>query len=78
MHADLARSPSPRPALLDEPERPLFLLRADGRATVSRKAARLATKRDQAGWVYLPEWLIEAIEDTCPLEDRTRIGVSSR
>ncbi len=78
MHADLARSLSPRPALLDELERPLFLLRADGRATVSRKAVRLATKRDQAGWVYLPEWLIEAIENTCPLEDRTRIGVSSR
>jgi integrase len=32
---------------------------------------RSATKRDQARWVYLPEWLIEAIEETCPLEDRT-------
>jgi integrase len=32
---------------------------------------RSATKRDQARWVYLPEWLIEAIEQTCPLEDRT-------
>ena len=32
---------------------------------------RSATKRDQARWVYLPEWLIDAIEDTCPLEDRT-------
>jgi integrase len=21
--------------------------------------------------VYLPEWLVDAIEDTCPLEDRT-------
>jgi integrase len=31
---------------------------------------RSATKRDQARWVYLPEWLIEAIETTCPLEDR--------
>ena len=31
---------------------------------------RSATKRDQARWVYLPEWLIEAIEATCPLEDR--------
>jgi integrase len=26
---------------------------------------------DQARWVYLPEWLIEAIEAICPLEDRT-------
>jgi integrase len=32
---------------------------------------RSATKRDQARWVYLPEWLIDAIEQTCPLEDRT-------
>ncbi len=32
---------------------------------------RSATKRDQARWVYLPEWLVEAIEETCPLEDRT-------
>lgn len=32
---------------------------------------RSATKRDQARWVYLPEWLIEVIEETCPLEDRT-------
>lgn len=31
---------------------------------------RSATKRDRARWVYLPEWLMEAIEDTCPLEDR--------
>jgi integrase len=31
---------------------------------------RSATKRDQARWVYLPEWLMEAIEATCPLEDR--------
>jgi integrase len=29
-----------------------------------------ATKRDKARWVYLPEWLTEAIEATCPLEDR--------
>jgi integrase len=29
-----------------------------------------ATKRDKAHWVYLPEWLTEAIEATCPLEDR--------
>jgi integrase len=32
---------------------------------------RSATKRDRARWVYLPEWLMQAIEDTCPLEDRT-------
>lgn len=31
---------------------------------------RSATKRDRARWIYLPEWLIQAIEDTCPLEDR--------
>jgi integrase len=30
---------------------------------------RSATKRDR-GWVYLPEWLMSAIEDTCPHEDR--------
>jgi len=29
-----------------------------------------ATKRDRARWVYLPEWLMRAIEETCPLEDR--------
>jgi integrase len=31
---------------------------------------RSATKRDMARWVYLPQWLMDAIEDTCPLEDR--------
>ena len=31
---------------------------------------RSATKRDQARWVYLPEWCMDAIEATCPLEDR--------
>jgi hypothetical protein len=31
---------------------------------------RSATKRDKAGWVLLPEWLMEAIETTCPHEDR--------
>jgi integrase len=31
---------------------------------------RSATKRDKARWIYLPEWLMEAIEETCPLEDR--------
>ena len=32
---------------------------------------RSATKRDRARWVYLPEWLMQAIEATCALEDRT-------
>jgi integrase len=32
---------------------------------------RSATKRDKSRWVYLPAWLMKAIEDTCPLEDRT-------
>jgi integrase len=32
---------------------------------------RSATKRDRARWVQLPTWLIDAIESTCPLEDRT-------
>jgi integrase len=31
---------------------------------------RSATKRDKARWVYLPEWLMQTIEATCPLEDR--------
>jgi integrase len=32
---------------------------------------RSATKRDQARWIYLPEWLMALIDDSCPLEDRT-------
>ncbi|MBA3244476.1 MAG: hypothetical protein H0T61_04800 [Actinobacteria bacterium] len=35
---------------------------------------RSATKRDRARWVYLPERLIDAIEQTCPLEDRVPEG----
>jgi integrase len=31
---------------------------------------RSATKRDKPRWVYLPEWLMRVIEETCPLEDR--------
>jgi integrase len=31
---------------------------------------RSATKTNTSRWVYLPEWLMEAIEATCPLEDR--------
>jgi integrase len=32
---------------------------------------RSATKTGKARFVYLPEWLTEAIDATCPLEDRT-------
>lgn len=31
---------------------------------------RSATKRDRARWVYLPQWLMDALEETCALEDR--------
>jgi integrase len=31
---------------------------------------RTATKTNTARWVQLPKWLMVAIEDTCPLEDR--------
>jgi integrase len=41
------------------------------RAGLRLRLPRSATKRDSARWVYLPEWLMDAIEDTCPLEDRT-------
>jgi integrase len=40
-------------------------------ANLRLRLPRSATKRDQARWVYLPDWLIAAVEDTCPLEDRT-------
>ena len=39
-------------------------------ANLRLRLPRSATKRDQARWVYLPEWLIESIEARCPLEDR--------
>jgi integrase len=39
-------------------------------ANLRLRLPRSATKRDQARWVYLPEWLIEALEASCPLEDR--------
>ena len=39
-------------------------------ANLRLRLPRSATKRDQARWVYLPTWLIETIEETCPLEDR--------
>lgn len=29
-----------------------------------------ATKRDRARWIYLPQWPMDAIEASCPLEDR--------
>lgn len=32
---------------------------------------RSATKTGKARFVYLPEWLLQAIDATCPLEDRT-------
>ena len=31
---------------------------------------RSATKTNTSRWVQLPTWLMAAIEDTCPLEDR--------
>jgi integrase len=39
-------------------------------ASLRLRLPRSATKRDTARWVYLPAWLVEAIERTCPLEDR--------
>jgi integrase len=41
------------------------------RAGLRLRLPRSATKRDSARWVYLPAWLIEAIEATCPPDDRT-------
>jgi integrase len=41
------------------------------RAGLRLRLPRSATKRDRARWVYLPEWLMDAIETLCPLEDRT-------
>jgi integrase len=41
------------------------------RAGLRLRLPRSATKRDQARWVYLPEWLMEAIETLCPFDDRT-------
>jgi integrase len=31
---------------------------------------RSATKTRTSRWIYLPQWLMDALEDTCPLEDR--------
>ena len=39
-------------------------------ANLRLRLPRSATKRDRARWVYLPDWCMEAIEVTCPLEDR--------
>ena len=44
-----------------------------GRCRRGRRAAASPPLRDQdrtVAWVQLPAWLMEAIEDTCPLEDR--------
>ncbi len=41
------------------------------RAGLRLRLPKAATKRDKARWVYLPEWVIEAIEETCPPDDRT-------
>jgi integrase len=35
------------------------------------RLARARTKTGKARFVYLPEWLLQAIDGTCPLEDRT-------
>ena len=35
------------------------------------RLCRQATKRGKARWVPVPDWLMEAIADTCPREDRT-------
>jgi integrase len=32
---------------------------------------RSATKTGKARFIYLPEWLLRAIDATCPFEDRT-------
>lgn len=39
-------------------------------ANLRLRLPRSATKRDKARWIFLPDWLIDAIEETCPLEDR--------
>lgn len=39
-------------------------------ANLRLRLPRSATKRDRARWVYLPAWLVETIEATCPLKDR--------
>jgi integrase len=39
-------------------------------ASCKLRLPRSATKRDKNRWVTLPRWLMDAIERTCPLEDR--------
>jgi integrase len=39
-------------------------------ANLRLRLPRSATKRDTARWLYLPDWLMELLEETCPLEDR--------
>jgi len=74
-------------AIAQRPRRILFLVMEQGalrlgeavglrwgdvdRAGLRLRLPKSATKRDRARWVYLPEWLIAALEDLCPLEDRT-------
>jgi integrase len=41
------------------------------RAGLRLRLPKSQTKRDQARWVYLPEWLMDALEELCPFEDRT-------
>jgi integrase len=39
---------------------------------------RSATKRDQARWIYLPDWCMDAIEQTCALRTASRSAACSR
>lgn len=39
-------------------------------ARLRLRLPRSATKSDRSRWVYLPDWLMETIETTCPLEHR--------
>ena len=74
-------------AIVQRPRRILFLVLEQGalrlgeavgltwgdvdRAGLRLRLPRSATKRDRARWVYLPEWLMAALDELCPFEDRT-------
>jgi integrase len=74
-------------SIVQRPRRILFLVMEQGalrlgeavglrwgdvdRAGLRLRLPKSQTKRDRARWVYLPEWLMDALEDLCPLEDRT-------
>lgn len=74
-------------AIVQRPRRILFLVMEQGalrlgeavglhwgdvdRAGLRLRLPKSATKRDRARWVYLPEWLLDALEELCPFEDRT-------